>query len=31
MEIWTLDIHFNTDGDFGWQLAPIYITYNSND
>lgn len=31
MEIWTLDIHFNTDGDFGWQLAPVAMTYNAND
>lgn len=31
MEIWTLDIHFNTDGDFGWQLAPVAMTYSAND
>lgn len=31
MEVWALDIHFNTDGDFGWQLAPIAMTYNAND
>ena len=31
MEIWTLDIHFNTDGDFGWRLAPVAMTYNAND
>lgn len=31
MEVWALDIHFNTDGDFGWRLAPIAMTYNAND
>lgn len=31
MEVWALDIHFNTDGDFGWWLAPIAMTYNAND
>lgn len=31
MEIWKLDIHFNTDGDFGWKLAPVAMTYNAND
>lgn len=31
MEVWVLDIHFNTDGDFGWRLAPIAMTYNAND
>lgn len=30
MEIWALDIHFNTDGDFGWRLAPVAMTYNAN-
>lgn len=31
MDIWKLDIHFNTDGDFGWKLAPVAMTYNAND
>ena len=31
MEVWALDIHFNTDGDFGWRLAPVAMTYNAND
>lgn len=31
MEVWALDIHFNTDGDFGWKLAPVAMTYNAND
>lgn len=31
MEVWALDIHFNTNGDFGWRLAPIAMTYNAND
>ena len=31
MEVWALDIHFNTDGDFGWRLAPFAMTYNAND
>lgn len=30
MEVWALDIHFNTDGDFGWKIAPVAMTYNSN-
>ncbi len=30
MEVWALDIHFNTDGDFGWRLAPVAMTYNAN-
>ena len=30
MEIWALDIHFNTDGDFGWRLAPVELTRNAN-
>ena len=31
MEVWALDIHFNADGDVGWRLAPIAMTYNAND
>ena len=31
MEVWALDIHFNTDGDFGWRLAPVAMTYSAND
>ena len=30
MDIWALDIHFNTDGDFAWRLAPIDMTYSAN-
>lgn len=30
MEVWALDIHFNTDGDFGWKIAPVAMTYNAN-
>lgn len=30
MEVWALDIHFNTDGDFGLRLAPVAMTYNAN-
>ena len=30
MEVWALDIHFNTNGDFGWRLAPVAMTYNAN-
>lgn len=29
MDILSLDIYFYTDGDFGWNLAPIEMIYNS--
>lgn len=29
MDILSLDIYFYTDGDFGWNLAPVEMIYNS--